>query len=410
MRVIHLGHACHLVELDGLRILTDPWLIDPIFGGHCEHAAPLPFGVRELGRIDVIALTHGHLDHLNAPTLAALPDKTIPVVHPIVTFTDIDAALRLLGFHNLHPREDWKSFEIGTVRVIPTPSQGVLDECAVFVSGRGGRFFDGADAPQPPEIMREIHARLGAPDLAALSHNSFDQPALLGLPSLKDADHAPAAAVRSARLLHAGAAMPAASFMRWCGPRGPAITDKVIRRSGSDLLERLAAEAPDVSGVALAPGDAWSREGGVERGVLRGVAEPHALHDYVHRFLGTGARFCPPGRPSTEDTFRRDLPALLERRPERAAYVGQSVFFEIVGDDPAAFTVDFGSPKTRPTAGDGGAAFALRIHDDDWKDLFERAVPWQVLLVNDRTQVTRFRSGPPPDGLHFAFALQALFP
>lgn len=410
MRVIHVGHACHLVELDGLRILTDPWLADPIFAGCCEHAAPLPFGVRELGRVDVIALTHGHLDHLNAPTLAALPDKSIPVVHPVVTFTELDLALRELGFHNLHPREDWKAFEIGTLRVVPTPSLGVLDECAFFVSGRGGSFFDGADAPQPPQVMREIHARLGAPDLAALSHNSFDQPALLGLRSLKDADHAPAAAVCSARLLHAGAALPAASYMKWRGPHGAAITRKVIRRSADDFLARLAAEAPEVPGIALAPGDAWSREGGIERGVLRGPAEPPAPHDYVHRLLESGARHCPPGRPSSEDTFRRDLPALLAARPERAAYLGQPVVFEIVGDDPAVFSVDFSRAPFRATPGDSGAPFALRILDEDWKDLFERRVPWQVLLVNDRTRVTRFRPGAPPDGLHFAYALQAVFP
>lgn len=410
MRVIHVGHACHLVELDGLRILTDPWLVDPIFEGCCEHAAPLPFGIRELGRIDVIALTHGHLDHLNAPTLAALADKSIPVVHPVVTFTELDLALRQLGFHNLHPREDWKAFEIGTVRVVPTPSLGVLDECAFFLSGRGGSFFDGADAPQPPQVMREIRARLGAPDLAALSHNSFDQPALLGLRSLKPADHAPVAAACSARLLEAGAALPAASYMKWCGPAGPAVTRKVIRRSAEDCLARLAADAPEVPGIALAPGDAWSREGGVERGVLRGPAEPRAPHDYVHRLLESGARHCPPGRPSTEDTFRRDLPALLAARPERAAYLGQPVVFEIVGDDPAVFSVDFTRAPFRVVPGDGGAPFALRVHDEDWKDLFERRVPWQVLLVNDRTRVTRFRPGAPPEGLHFAYALQALFP
>jgi L-ascorbate metabolism protein UlaG (beta-lactamase superfamily) len=409
VRVIHVGHACHLVEIDGLRVLTDPWLADPIFAGCCEHAGSLPFGVADLGRIDAIALTHGHLDHLNAPTLAALPDKSIPVVHPPVTFTELDDALRLLGFHNLHPREDWKAFELGTVRIVPTPSQGVLDECAFFVAGGSGRFFDGADAPQPPEVMREIHARLGPPDLAALSHNSFDQPALLGLRSLKPADHAPEAAVRSARLLAAHAALPGASYLRWCGEGGSELTRRVIRRSGADFLARLAREAPEVEGIALGPGDAWSRAGGVERGVLRGTPEPPARHDYVHRLLGTGARHCPSGRPSTEDTFRRDLPRLLAAEPARGAYVGQAVAFEILGADPGVFTVDFaaGSP---PVAGDAGAAFALRIYDEDWKDLFERVVPWQVLLVNDRTRVTRFRSGPPPDGLHFAYALQAVFP
>ncbi len=410
MRVIHVGHACHLVEVDGIRILLDPWVVDPIFEGCCEHATELPFGVRDLGRIDVIALTHGHLDHLNAPTLAALPDHAIPVVHPPVTLTGIDETLRLLGYTNLHPRRDFEAFEIGTVRIVPTPSQGVLDECAYHVAGRSGSFFDGADAPQPPALMSEIRERLGAPELAAVSHNSFDQPALLGLHSHKEADHGPEGGARSARLLGAAAAMPAASHMRWCGPRGEEITRKVIRRSGADLLARLVRDAPGVEGISLAPGDAWSREGGIERGVLRGAPERRAAHDSVHAFLGTGARYSPPGRPATEDTFRRDLPALLRARADASRYLGQRVHFEITGEDPAGYTVDFREPGAAPVRGDDGTAFGLRIHDEDWKDLFERRVPWQVLLVNDRTQVTRFRPGPPPHGLHFAYALQAVFP
>ncbi len=410
MRVVFVGHACHLVESDGLRILTDPWLVDPSFEGCCEHAPAPVCDVPDLGRIDAIALTHGHLDHFNAPTLAQLPDKGIPVVHPPIRFTELDANLRRLGFENLHPREDWKPFELGTVRITPTPSLGVLDECAFWIEGRDGRFWNGADAPQPPEGVHEIARRLGAPDLAALSHNSFDQPALLGLVSHKPADHGPEGAARSARLLGAHAAFAGASSLRWRGPRGPEITRKVIRRGPDDFLARLAADAPGVEGVDLRPGDAWSREGGVERRVLAGRPAPRADHDYIHPFLDTGERHCPPGRPSTEDTLRRDLPARLRAQPERARYVGQRVAFEIAGDDPATFTVDFTRPEVPPAPGDDGAAFGVRVRDTDWKDLFERRASWQVLLVNDELRVTRFRTGAPPDGLHFVYALQAVFP
>ena len=41
MRVTFLGHACHLIECDGMRILTDPWLVDPAFGGLVEHGTLL---------------------------------------------------------------------------------------------------------------------------------------------------------------------------------------------------------------------------------------------------------------------------------------------------------------------------------------------------------------------------------
>jgi hypothetical protein len=33
-----------------------------------------------------------------------------------------------------------------------------------------------------------------------------------------------------------------------------------------------------------------------------------------------------------------------------------------------------------------------------------------VLLVSDRLAVTRVRRGLPPDGLHFAYAMQGFFP
>ena len=56
MRLTFLGHACHLVEVGGARILTDPWLCDPIFGGHVERDPPLGFGIADLPA--VIAMVH----------------------------------------------------------------------------------------------------------------------------------------------------------------------------------------------------------------------------------------------------------------------------------------------------------------------------------------------------------------
>lgn len=409
MRVIFVGHACHLVEIDGLRVLTDPWLSDPAFGGRVTHEPPLPASLEDLGRIDVVALTHGHLDHFHAPTLARM-DRSVPVVHPPVTFTELDANLRRLGFTNLHPRRDWEPFRIGTVEVVPTPSLGVLDECAYLVSGRGGRFWNGADAPQPPQVVAEIARRFAPVDLAALSHNSFDQPALLQLPSFKSADHGPQGAARAARTLDAAYAYAAASNLRWRGPDAERVTRKVIRRGPADLEAALAAEGAGTRFLDLRPGDAWSREGGIERRVLRGAPPADTGEDYIHPFLGTGERWSPPGEPSVEDTFRRDLPRRLRAAPQIAAYVGQRAVFEIEGEDAAVFTVDFTDPAAAPEKGDAGAAFAVRVTDRDWKGLFERRLSWQVLLMSDRLAVRRVRPGPPPHGLHFVYALQAVFP
>jgi len=410
MRVIFLGHACHLVEVGGLRILTDPWLTDPIFEGLVEHDPPLVFGLGDLPPFDVIALTHGHLDHFNAPTLAAVSHKSIPVVHPPAPFTEVAHNLRLLGFTNLQARADFVPFEIGSVRIIPTPSRGIMEECAYIIEGPDGRFWNGADAPQPADVVEDIAARFGRVDVAAVSHNSFNQPTLLGLQAMKSADHGPQEGARSLRILGARAALAAASNMRWCGPEGAAVTARVIRRSHADFRAQVARDAPAIEFLDLRPGDAWSSDTGVERAVVRGTSPPRVAHDYIHAFLGTGERWCPPGRPSTEDTFRRDLPARLVLAPEVARLVNQRVVIEVTGDDAATYTVDFRAPGSVPVAGDAGAAYGFRIHDRDWKDLFERRTSWQVVASADRLNVTRFHPGAPPAGLNFVYGLQAVFP
>jgi N-acyl-phosphatidylethanolamine-hydrolysing phospholipase D len=80
-----LGHASFLIRLDGRTILTDPFL--------SEHASPLPpFGPERfappgltparLPQVDILLLSHNHYDHLDLPTIEALPAKER--IQPIV--------------------------------------------------------------------------------------------------------------------------------------------------------------------------------------------------------------------------------------------------------------------------------------------------------------------------------------
>ena len=38
--VVHVGHSTHLVCVDGLRFLTDPWFDDPAFGALAHERGP----------------------------------------------------------------------------------------------------------------------------------------------------------------------------------------------------------------------------------------------------------------------------------------------------------------------------------------------------------------------------------
>jgi L-ascorbate metabolism protein UlaG (beta-lactamase superfamily) len=70
----YVGHATVQLELDGIRLLTDPVLRNRV--GHLRRVAP-PASVHE--EIDVILVSHAHHDHLDLPSLKLLPSTALVV-------------------------------------------------------------------------------------------------------------------------------------------------------------------------------------------------------------------------------------------------------------------------------------------------------------------------------------------
>jgi UDP-MurNAc hydroxylase len=100
MHVTYLGHAAILVEVDGTRILMDPWLNDPTYHGTWYHYPPLQIGVRELPKIDYLYVSHEHPDHFDPPTLSQL-DKDVRVVIADFKRKRFRERLEALGFRNI---------------------------------------------------------------------------------------------------------------------------------------------------------------------------------------------------------------------------------------------------------------------------------------------------------------------
>ena len=81
-----LGHSTVLLKLDGMTILTDPVLSDrvglslgPMTVGLKRLVAPA-LRLNQLPRIDLVLLSHAHMDHFDIPTLRALENRGTFVV------------------------------------------------------------------------------------------------------------------------------------------------------------------------------------------------------------------------------------------------------------------------------------------------------------------------------------------
>lgn len=80
MRLTYIGHATLLLEIDGVRVLTDP-NFEPRLGRFLPRVSAPGIAIDALPPLDALLLTHAHADHLSFEALDALP-RDIPLFAP----------------------------------------------------------------------------------------------------------------------------------------------------------------------------------------------------------------------------------------------------------------------------------------------------------------------------------------
>lgn len=83
LRVTWLGHSTVLIEIDGLRVLTDPvWgpRASPLRLAGPKRFQPVPVELRAMPPVDLVVISHDHYDHLDYPTIRALSQTDVPFV------------------------------------------------------------------------------------------------------------------------------------------------------------------------------------------------------------------------------------------------------------------------------------------------------------------------------------------
>ena len=89
-----VGHATVLLELNGVRVLTDPFLRGRL--GPLERHGPVP-DLDALGPVDVIVVSHGHPDHFDLASLGAVGGRPLVVVpHEVQEVGEVAQRLRHL--------------------------------------------------------------------------------------------------------------------------------------------------------------------------------------------------------------------------------------------------------------------------------------------------------------------------
>ncbi|MEV6823614.1 MBL fold metallo-hydrolase [Amycolatopsis sp. NPDC051102] len=161
-----IAHACQLIELGDLRILTDPWFTQT---ANYHQGEPLAAPVSSLGRLDAVVISHEHYDHCDLDALVAGGvDLDTPVIGP----GTVTAIAKDKGFRNLHTIEAWESARIGDLTVTATPGKHGVHEVTFVIQAGGRSVFFGGDSLRIPELDR-IPERFGPLDLTILPTNGL---------------------------------------------------------------------------------------------------------------------------------------------------------------------------------------------------------------------------------------------
>jgi L-ascorbate metabolism protein UlaG (beta-lactamase superfamily) len=213
LRATWLGHSTVLIEIDGVRLLTDPvWGTraspSSLFGP--KRFQPVPVPLRAMPNVDAVLVSHDHYDHLDYPTIRQLAKIDVP----FVTSLGVGAHLEAWGVQRARIVElDWwesHTLPQTDVTVTAAPSQhfsgrGLKDRNATLWSSlairspRHAVFFSG-DTGLTTEY-RTIGERLGPFDLVMLEVGAFH-------PAWGDIHLGPENALKAHELIGSGAFLP----------------------------------------------------------------------------------------------------------------------------------------------------------------------------------------------------------
>ena len=140
--VTYVGHATVLIDLDGVRLLTDPVLRPRVL--HLRRVGSVPAAA--LRGLDAVLLSQAHWDHLDLPSLDRL-GKELPIVCP----KGVSGLLRRKGFKQITTLDVGEEVTIGRLVVAGVHAEhegsrgplGASGELGFLVAGTQKAYFAG---------------------------------------------------------------------------------------------------------------------------------------------------------------------------------------------------------------------------------------------------------------------------
>jgi hypothetical protein len=390
VRVTYLAHASVLIESNGVRLLTDPWLDGPTYlGAWWQFPEPLS---RRPPPVDCVYLTHEHADHFHPPTLAHLPRETEILVGRFAR-PRFAEALRRLGFSRVRELDHGRTITLGDGLEL-TSFQYRADDTALLVRGRDATVLNMNDALHRGSSLDQILSRApGGVDLLLMSFANAE-----AYPIVYDSDEPPDwndsarfdDFLGKVRRIGPRAFAPFASMFCFLDEDLAWLNERIV--TPAPLLAR-ASETAAV-GLAIDPGDVWTPAGVERRAPVRWEDKPAHVAAYAARHADElrarrAAEVVPGGRNALRAAFSTAMSAFWQRAARVGRGLDLSVLFDVEGDAGQPLWARFSGGRMTLDAPATDDAWDVRISIRDWPlwRVLTGAEWWQSLGISCRFRV-----------------------
>ena len=184
LRAIWFGHASTLVEIDGLRIMTDPVLskiASPVSLVGPERMHPSPIELENLSGIDAVLISHDHYDHLDMETIQHLASQGTQFYVGLGVGAHLERWK--VPAEQIHEMDWWESIELKGIKINCTPARHYSGRKSMnnstlwtswAVKGPEHSFYFSGDTGYAAHFS-EIRKRLGEMDLTLMKVGAYGE-------------------------------------------------------------------------------------------------------------------------------------------------------------------------------------------------------------------------------------------
>lgn len=270
MKITYVTQACLLIEIQNIRILSDPWLVGPCWAGNLWHYPPPKRTPESFTNIDFLYLSHAHEDHFQMESINRLPPE---IKNTQVIISDFDKpyferAIKATSFKNVKVMEhDSSTTLIPGVTLDMIRNDKGDDDSSIVIQGDGSTIFCQTDNLMSINEAERLGQKYNVDILFTMNTQTGMFPAFFDFPpetmmelSKKKIDSTARYSVNVAKALRAKTVVPYASDLCYLGELY--FANEIHYADKNEYAKLVSQELPNSTAYVMGPDDFMTVENG----------------------------------------------------------------------------------------------------------------------------------------------------